>query len=81
MQVSLEEIRQLRQTLNENRAHHEALLTQARILREHCQEIRQICRQASREMAVMVSQAECGIDSSPRTSEPFAHTILSAHDS
>ncbi len=54
MQVTVEEIRKLRATLNENRIEHEALVTQARILREHCQEIRQLCRQTSSKMVAMV---------------------------
>ncbi len=54
MQITVEEIRKLRETLNENRIEHEALVTQARILREHCQEIRQLCSQTSSKMVAMV---------------------------
>ncbi len=57
MQVSLEEIRELRQKLHESKAHHSALLMHARILREHCQEIRRACRERAEGMAAVVAKS------------------------
>lgn len=47
MKVTLDEIRELRKRLNENRIKNEALVTQARLIREHCREIRELCRNSS----------------------------------
>lgn len=63
MQVTIHEIRQLRQTLDQNRIEHEALVTQARILREHCQEIRQLCGQASNEVLAIFQRPESSFSS------------------
>ena len=43
MKVTFDEIRKLREILDENRIEHEALAAQARILREHCRAVRQRC--------------------------------------
>lgn len=58
MQVTIHEIRQLRKTLDQNRMEHEALVTQARILREHCQEMRNLCAQASNEVLSIFQSPE-----------------------
>jgi hypothetical protein len=63
LKVTIDEIRKLRKSLDENRIEHEALVTQARILREHCQEIRQQCRQATISMYSMVQQPDTKIGS------------------
>ena len=55
MLVSIEEIRQLRETLKVNRMEHENLVTKAKILREHCQEIKEMCDQTSKEMQAIIS--------------------------
>lgn len=57
VQTSLEELRELRKSLQENRMQHEALLTQARILREHCHEVQRRCRITSREMASIIAES------------------------
>ncbi|MDB2687044.1 hypothetical protein N9Y42_07500 [Mariniblastus sp.] len=58
MLVTIEEIRQLRDTLDVNRMEHEVLVTKARMLREHCEEIREICSQTSKEILGVIRSAQ-----------------------
>lgn len=56
MQVTIQEIRKLREILDANRIEHEALVTQTKILREHCQEVRELCRNTSSQMSLVLQR-------------------------
>lgn len=67
MQFTLDEIRLLREKLDSHRIEHEALIAQARILREHCQEVRQLY-QRTNERIDTIYQSKAAILKSPELS-------------
>ena len=58
MNVSKEDIIEHREVLDLTRMEHEALLTKAQILRDRCQEIREICDRTSKEMLALIDSAK-----------------------